>query len=416
MAVPHSAVSLRVGLAGALAMLAFTVLAHAQNWSGQIATPVLLIGTAWVMIVVSVLVDKVHLNPSTGMNYSLRRPTREVLSITFTKTIATIVTYGLVGFYYFTFRFYQEPSYQYYMDSVDEWGLTLLALSPFYIYFTSKFMEQPRDALWHFGKAVSLQKQGVDFELVKDHVRIWAIKGFYLAFMMSITPNVIDTLLKADTSDLFSNPVPFVLYVLKVFFVFDVVFGAIGYFCTFRIIDTHIRSANPHIAAWLAAFVCYPPFNSLFLAGPLNYHIGTQEWMVWFEGYNVFLALWGGIIAALVFVYAWSTVAFGLRFANLSYRGVITNGPYRYVKHPAYLSKNLFWWMVAMPFLNLNDPVEGFRNCILLLAVNIIYYFRAKTEEKHLLAYPEYRAYSDWVDANGLFKAFKKKNILNLGA
>lgn len=64
---------------------------------------------------------------------------------------------------------------------------------------------------------------------------------------------------------------------------------------------------------------------------------------------------------------------------------------------------------IAMPFLNLNDPVEGFRNCILLLAVNIIYYFRAKTEEKHLLAYPEYRAYSDWVDANGLFKAFKKK-------
>ena len=143
---------------------------------------------------------------------------------------------------------------------------------------------------------------------------------------------------------------------------------------------------------------------------------GGQEWMLWFEGYTVFLALWGGIIAALVFVYAWSTVAFGLRFANLSYRGVITNGPYRYVKHPAYLSKNLFWWMVAMPFLNLNDPVEGFRNCILLLAVNIIYYFRAKTEEKHLLAYPEYRAYSDWVDANGLFKAFKKKNILNLGA
>ena len=79
MAVPHSAVSLKVGLAGAIAMLAFTVFAHVQNWSGQIATPVLLIGTAWVMIVVSVLVDKVHLNPSTGMNYRLQRPAREVL-------------------------------------------------------------------------------------------------------------------------------------------------------------------------------------------------------------------------------------------------------------------------------------------------------------------------------------------------
>jgi protein-S-isoprenylcysteine O-methyltransferase Ste14 len=44
-------------------------------------------------------------------------------------------------------------------------------------------------------------------------------------------------------------------------------------------------------------------------------------------------------------IYAWATVAFGLRFSNLTYRGVLTNGPYAFTRHPAYLSKNAFWWM-----------------------------------------------------------------------
>lgn len=96
-AVTQSAVSLKVGLSGVIALLALTVLAWVRNWSGQIATPVLLVGTAWAMIVVSVLVDRVHLNPSTGMNYQLRRPTREVLSISFTKIIATVVTSVCIG-------------------------------------------------------------------------------------------------------------------------------------------------------------------------------------------------------------------------------------------------------------------------------------------------------------------------------
>ena len=38
-----------------------------------------------------------------------------------------------------------------------------------------------------------------------------------------------------------------------------------------------------------------------------------------------------------------------VRFSNLTYRGVLTNGPYAFTRHPAYLSKNLFWWCASMP-------------------------------------------------------------------
>ena len=117
--------------------------------------------------------------------------------------------------------------------------------------------------------------------------------------------------------------------------------------------------------------------------------------MLWF---------WAAWLVFLTAVYAWATVAFGIRFSNLTYRGVLTNGPYRYTRHPAYLSKNLFWWCSTLPFLVMNDSfVDMVRNTFFLLCVNGIYYWRAKTEEAHLLAEdPKYREYYAWMDEHGL--------------
>ena len=47
------------------------------------------------------------------------------------------------------------------------------------------------------------------------------------------------------------------------------------------------------------------------------------------------------------------------RFSNLTHRGIITNGPYRYSKHPAYLAKNLSWWLVSMPFMITVSPLAN---------------------------------------------------------
>jgi hypothetical protein len=37
--------------------------------------------------------------------------------------------------------------------------------------------------------------------------------------------------------------------------------------------------------------------------------------------------VWGGWLVLLVAIYAWATMAFGLRFSNLTYRGVLTMAP-----------------------------------------------------------------------------------------
>ena len=113
-------------------------------------------------------------------------------------------------------------------------------------------------------------------------------------------------------------------------------------------------------------------------------------------------ALWGGWLVALSAVYAWATVAFGFRFSNLTHRGIITNGPYAWTKHPAYVSKNLFWWFAVLPFLATSgNPVDMIRNSFVLLVVTGVYYWRARTEERHLMADPAYREYAEWMERNG---------------
>ena len=44
--------------------------------------------------------------------------------------------------------------------------------------------------------------------------------------------------------------------------------------------------------------------------------------------------------------------------------------------------------------------MTAIRNVMLLSGVSGIYYWRAKTEERHLLADPAYRAYWEWAQAN----------------
>jgi steroid 5-alpha reductase family enzyme len=104
------------------------------------------------------------------------------------------------------------------------------------------------------------------------------------------------------------------------------------------------------------------------------------------------------IMALLTGIYAWATVAFGLRFSNLTDRGTLTHGPYAWTKHPAYVSKNLFWWLETLPFLVVTgSSVDAIRNTVILAMVSAVYFWRAKTEERHMSNDPAYVAYAAWM-------------------
>jgi steroid 5-alpha reductase family enzyme len=139
--------------------------------------------------------------------------------------------------------------------------------------------------------------------------------------------------------------------------------------------------------------------------GQLDYHPGTkgeEGWLFWLADYPLIMTAIAIAMVALTAIYAWATVAFGLRFSNLTHRGVLTHGPYAWTKHPAYLSKNLFWWLATLPFFATTGNVtDCIRNTFVMGLVSGVYYWRARTEERHLSADPHYREYAAWMAAHG---------------
>ena len=157
---------------------------------------------------------------------------------------------------------------------------------------------------------------------------------------------------------------------------------------------------------WVVALACYEPFFSMVTRSYLPYEQGGVAWGDWLWNKPTAYGAWGTGILLLLGVYLWATVAFGARFSNLTHRGIITDGPYRWTKHPAYISKNLAWWMISVPFIAGpgTSAADTVRHCLMLLGVNAIYLLRAKTEERHLRLDPTYVAYADWIDRHGALR------------
>ena len=382
--------------------------------SGPTAALAAMLATAVPMAAWSVLVDKVHLRPSTGIDWSLKRPLAEVMPIAMVKLCGLWATWGIFAAFYGLARWYWSGNYLFAMEVLTIAIVPLVALSVPYVIWLDRVLVEPRDGTWHFGAFLlgggATGPRVLDRGAIAKHWRAWIIKGFFGAFMISILPPGFAQIVEADLGQVIGNPVAFAMLLVTLLFVIDVQIGTVGYLLTLRPLDSHIRSGNPLLAGWLAALLCYPPFV-WGIIGPdnqvLSYEMGTPGWAHWFAGNAALLWAWGGLLVFLTGVYAWATVVFGIRFSNLTYRGVLTNGPYRFTRHPAYLSKNLFWWASVLPFLvNTGSIADGFRNSIFLLVVNGIYYCRARTEEAHLLAEdPKYADYHAWMEQHGLITA-----------
>lgn len=74
-------------------------------------------------------------------------------------------------------------------------------------------------------------------------------------------------------------------------------------------------------------------------------------------------------------------------------QGIISSGPYAFLRHPAYVCKNISWWLIAVPWSMHDGASMAFKRCVRLGLINLVYCARAKTEEAHLLRDPAYVDY-----------------------
>lgn len=360
------------------------------------------------MVLWSIFVDRVHRRASTGLKLDAPADAETTRSISMTKLTGLWATWAVLAAIYAIGRWYWDGQYLFAMEVLGFAAVPALLASVPYVLWLDRRMDDPRDGTWHFG-AFLLAREPWDRVKVIGHWRAWIIKGFFGAFMISILPGGFAAVVNANPGDLASQPGALAIAMIELLFVIDVQIGTVGYVMTLRPLDSHIRSGNPFLAGWIAALLCYPPFvyGVMDAGGLLAYEVNAPGWRHWLADSPLLLSLWGGWLVMLTGIYAWATVVFGLRFSNLTYRGVITHGPYRFTRHPAYLSKNLFWWSAALPFLVTDGgPMESLRNVVGLALVSAIYYWRARTEEAHLLREDEkYREYHAWMATNGTITA-----------
>ena len=192
--------------------------------------------------------------------------------------------------------------------------------------------------------------------------------------ILSIDPNKISFSLEFFNNTLF-------ILILRIMFLVDTLCFLVGYLTDLDVLDNNIKSVEPTWLGWFVALACYPPFNS-----------ATGQFLPSFSndlayfGNDTLTAVMRVIILILFGIYTWASVALGPKASNLTNRGIIDYGPYKYVRHPAYFGKTMVWFLTAL-------PAATFFAILSTLGVIFLYFLRAITEERHLLQDPDYVEY-----------------------
>ena len=144
---PRSAVSPWVGVVGLVTLLGWIALCRLwpevagtfglpradERLSGPNAALVAMLLTGLAMAAWSLVVDKVHRNPSTGIDWHAPRPLSAILEISVTKLAGLWATWLLIGAGYGLGRWYWDGQYLFAMRVIGVAAVPLVALSVPYV-------------------------------------------------------------------------------------------------------------------------------------------------------------------------------------------------------------------------------------------------------------------------------------------
>jgi protein-S-isoprenylcysteine O-methyltransferase Ste14 len=352
-------------------------------------------------VLLDVLVLKVHRRESTGIDWD--RDFKPNIPRVLTKLLGFVVTLAPFALAYWAFPEYNGAFYDPFYELFRRFWPGLVVGSIFYFTLVDGHMREPNDTYWQLGRVFVGKSGDARGPEIANHYRGWLVKAFFFPLMFVWLNNSTHNVVNFDLSHASWSNLKAYDFLYDFIFFIDLLFTTVGYALCFRPLDTHIRTAEPTMLGWAVALFCYEPFFSgLFEPKYVKYGgPGFGNWLSHDEGMRW---VWAIAILALITIYVLATLAFGVRFSNLTHRGILTNGPYRYTKHPAYVSKNLSWWLASVPFISQGDPIITIRHCVLLGVVNFMYFMRAKTEERHLSRDPTYVEYALWMNEHGVLR------------
>lgn len=272
--------------------------------------------------------------------------------------------------------------FQYFIDPYVI-GCALLLFPYFYWFDTRKIIEQDKYA--------SVMKTLLSLPNTLTKKRLYwnknsklgiltiIIKCFFIPLMVSWSINSF-TEISSSLRSFQWNFLAVNAFLVQLFILVDTTIFSFRYLTESEHLKNEIRSVEPTVLGWIVCLWCYPPFNS-FTFRPFDFYIlriniAYPSW-VHPMATIVITALWG--------IFVWASVALGFKASNLTNRGIVTRGPYRFCRHPAYMAKVSIWLIQGLFF--------GQFGIFILFGFILIYWVRAWTEERHLSLDPDYIAY-----------------------
>ena len=291
--------------------------------------------------------------------------------------------------------------------------LYTVILIPYYFMFSGKskariVLKYFLKVLWGYGN--------IPDEREKTAILAWIVKLFFAPLMIiwltdhifNLVNNIHGTWIsygsiRENFISFFDNHFFWTAFSLILFL--DVFFFTMGYLIETPYLKNTIKSVEPTLLWWFVALICYPPFNS-----SLNSMVGwySSDFPKFENGFfHIFFAC---LVLLLMGMYSWASVSLGWKASNLTNRGIVTTGLYKYIRHPAYICKNTAWWIGGLPFLGAmltqNNVSWFFVGLFSLCTWSGIYYLRAMTEEAHLSLDEDYREYKKKVPYRFIPKIF----------
>jgi len=279
----------------------------------------------------------------------------------------------------------------------------LLMLYCLFILLFKKNIELEKERAWLIWNGIKKIFKWIFADRIKNNLPIekdekvsmlfYLVKLYFTPVMLNFLINnfssfsaSVSSLLKMSSFSLSESAITGIYFpaILHIMLVIDTLIFSFGYLFESKALGNIVKSVEPTAFGWLVALACYPPINDL-TGNILGWY--TSDFAN-FKSSNLTIAI--GIVSLLLFaIYVWASVALGFKASNLTNRGIVSSGPYKYIRHPAYASKGLSWLIMGIPFIT----KYGMIAIISLATWTIIYFMRALTEERHLSQDPDYIAY-----------------------
>lgn len=412
---PKSPTNMRINFIGLLC--SFTAIYWLREYGQAYSVHQIgMIFTGLALAVPIILLEWLFLKPyryaSTGLSFAAQHFQHAGnIKRTLIKLLGLYACLALAAFIYWIFPEYRGGYYNNFFSLLQSILLLWALLAIPYFYLVDRAMLDPEDGYWQLGLLLIGKNKQPHWTSISQLLLGWLVKLFFLPLMFIYSSNNLNLLINQDFTGLFNfstqvnarNSLNIYQFLNNFLFYIDLLFVTVGYCCTFRLFDSHIRSTEPTFLGWVVAVICYQPFwGAVFGSLYISYNSG-RDWSNYFWDLPWLHFSYAMLILFFVLIYVWTSIAFGIRFSNLTHRGILTNGPFKYSKHPAYISKNISWWLIFMPFLVAPEFDDKLRLSLLLLLQNGVYFLRARTEEKHLSKDPDYITYATYIERHGCF-------------